>query len=156
MSGCKWPHTFLASYALLQFCIFWQQYPKCCDRNFNDVLTLSLQILTQMNDSDQSFPSLKLVSLSASTELTLRSRSGLSTPLMVWIVKADATCYRITVAVIYYLFSAIVVCEASKKIQSPDLEGPPCCWWGSVGEVSNESLKWGEGNICGKDKCECG
>lgn len=116
----------------------------------------SLQIWTQMYDSDQSFPSLKLVSLSASTELMLRSCSGLWTPLMVWVVKGDATCYGITVAVIYYLFCAVVVWEASKKIQIPDLEGPRCCWWGSVGEVSNESLKWGEGDVCGKDECGCG
>lgn len=126
-SACMWSHAFLTSYALLQFYIFWQQYPKCCDWYFNNVLTSSLQILTQMSDSDQSFPNLKLVSLSVSTELMLRSCSGLSTPLVVWVVKADATCYRMTVAVIYYLYSAIVVCEASKKIQIPDPEGPQCC-----------------------------
>lgn len=140
-----WPHTFLTSLCTIRVLYFLeQQYPKCCDWYFNDVLTPSLQILTQMKDSDQSFPNLKLVSLSVSTELMLRSCSGLSAPLMVWVVKADATCYRMTVAVIYHLYNAIVVCEASKEIQIPDLQRPQCCWWGSLGEVSNESLKWGE------------
>lgn len=69
---------------------FWHRYPKWCDWYFNDDLTPSLQELTQTNDSDQTLPSLKLVSLSASTELMLRSCSGLSTPLMIWVVKADA------------------------------------------------------------------
>lgn len=69
----------------------------------------SLQILTQMNDSDQSFPTLKLVSLSASTELMLRSCSGLWTPLMVWVVKADATCYGITCCC-YLLFILCCCC----------------------------------------------
>lgn len=69
---------------------------------------------------------------------------------MVWVVKADATCYRMTVAVIYYLYTAPVVCETLKKIQIPDLEGPQCCCWGSTGEVANEGLKWGRVMFVGR------
>lgn len=155
--------VYMTSYISYLLCIitvlyFWQQYPKCYDWYFNDVLTPSIQILTQMNDSDQSFPSLKLVSLSVSTELMLRSCSGLSTPLMAWVVKADATCVIewLLLFFFFYLYSAAVACEASKKIQILDLEGPQYCWWGSIGEGSNKSLKWGEGDVCGKDECECG
>jgi len=87
---------------------FWHQYHRC-DWYFNGDLTPSLQIFTQTNDSDQLFPSLKLLSLSASTELMLRSCSGLSTPLMVQVVKADACllCYH---SCCYLLFIQCYCC----------------------------------------------
>lgn len=152
--GSIWPHTFFTSYALVQFCIFWQQYPKCCDWYFNDLLTPSLPILTQMNDSDRSFPSLKIVSLSVSTELILSFALDSQHHLRYELFKL----MPLVVAWLLLLFIIYTVLLLFVRLQR---KSDPWPWGASVLLMSKhrrgvkQEPEVRGGDVCGKGECEC-